>query len=277
MSVEAVSFRIAVVQMAPEYANPEANRVAIANLLSEAANKGAALVLFPECAISGYVFDSAEEAYPACETIPGATTQMLETLCAERNIYAVVGLLERDGDAIYNVAVVVGPQGFIAKYRKCHLPVLGVDRYVAKGDCLEMIDLGFVRVGILICYDIRFPEAARNLALQGADVLLVPTNWPQGAESAPEFMTRTRAWENRFYVAACNRVGVEQGVRFIGRSQIVTPDGEIIQQADGETSTILYAEIYPERARQKKLIREPGVWEFDPVGDRRPELYGRLV
>src|SRR5207244_4015317 len=120
--------------------------------------------------------------------------------------------------------------------------------------------------GILICYDVRFPEAARTLTLRGADVLIVPTNWPEGAESAPEFLTRARAWENRVYVVACNRVGVEKGTRFIGRSQIVAPDGRFLAQADGESETILYGDIDPNQARQKRVVIQPGVFELDPVG-----------
>src|SRR5262249_14422678 len=155
--------------------------------------------------------------------------------CREQNVYAIVGLLERAGDTLYNSAFVAGPTGLVACYRKCHLPVLGIDRFVGRGDSLPVIDLPFARIGILICYYVRFPEGARPLTLRGADVLVVPTNWPEGAESAPEFLTRARAWENRIYVAACNRVGCEEGTRFIGRSQIVAPDGKILAQADGES------------------------------------------
>ncbi len=165
----------------------------------------------------------------------------------------------------------------VACYRKCHLPVLGVDRYVGRGEGLPVIELPFARIGVLICYDIRFPEAARSLALRGADMIVVPTNWPQGAESSPEFLTRARAWENRVYVAACNRVGVECGVRFIGRSQVVSPDGAFVAQADGESEVVLTAMIDPAQARRKKLVFSPGVFELDPVGGRRPELYGELV
>ncbi len=272
-------FRIALAQMNPRLGDRAGNRQAILDRIAEAARAGAQLVVCPECALSGYVYDSAETALPASETVPGETTEAVADLCRQTGVYAVVGLLEWDAasDTLYNSAFVVGPSGLIGCYRKCHLPVLGIDRYVGKGDTLPILTLPFARLGILICYDIRFPEAARTLTLRGADVLLVPTNWPEGAESAPDFLTRARAWENRIYVAACNRVGVENGTRFIGRSQVVAPDGKFLAQADGDSDTLLYAEIDPELARQKRLVITPGIFELDPVGGRRPDLYGDLA
>ena len=271
-----MTFRVAAVQMDPKLGDRAANRQTMLEHLESAADKGAELVVFPECALSGYVYDSAEEALPAAETVPGETSEAIAEACRRWNVYAIVGLLEREGETLYNSAFVAGPDGLIACYRKCHLPVLGIDRYVGKGNELPIIELPFARIGILICYDVRFPEAARSLALRGADALIVPTNWPEGAESAPEFLTRARAWENRVYVVACNRVGVEQGTRFIGRSQIVDPNGKILEQADGETQTILSADIDPQQARQKRIVIKPGVFELDPVGGRRPDLYGNL-
>lgn len=268
-------FQIALVQMDPQRADRAGNRRRIVAELEAAARGGAKLVVFPECALSGYVFNSADEARPASETIPGETSAIVEEVCRRHGVYAVVGLLEQEGETLYNTALIAGPQGSVV-YRKCHLPVLGIDRYVGYGQALPLFDLPFARIGVLICYDIRFPEAVRSLTLQGADLLVVPTNWPQGAESAPEFLTRARAWENRIYVAACNRVGVEEGTRFIGRSQIVAPDGRFLAEADGVSETTLYAQIDPVQARRKKLIFEPGVFELDPVGGRRPDLYGDL-
>jgi predicted amidohydrolase len=268
--------RVAAVQMNPQRGERAANRRVILERLEEAAGQGARLVVFPECALSGYVYDSAASALPAAETVPGETTEAAIEACRRHRLYAVVGLLERDGDTLYNSAFVAGPEGLVASYRKCHLPVLGVDRYVGRGGALPVVDLPFARIGILICYDVRFPEAARALALRGADILIVPTNWPEGAESAPEFLTRARAWENRVFVVACNRVGVEAGTRFIGRSQVVSPDGRFLAQADGASETVLAADIEPAQARQKKLVITPGVFELDPVGGRRPDLYGDL-
>jgi len=268
---------VAAVQMDPQRGERAANRRAMLAHLEAAAGQGASLVVFPECALSGYVYDSAADALPAAETVPGETTEAVLEACRRHNLVAVVGLLEREGETLYNSAFVAGPDGLVANYRKCHLPVLGIDRYVGSGDALPVIDLPFARIGLLICYDVRFPEAARSLALRGADILIVPTNWPEGAESAPEFLTRARAWENRVFVIACNRVGIEAGTRFIGRSQVVSPDGRFLAQADGESETILTAEMDPMQARQKRLVITPGVFELDPIGGRRPDLYGDLL
>ena len=271
------SFQLAIVQMDPKICDRARNRAAILEGIEKAAKAGAKLVVFPECAVSGYVFESADDARPSAETVPGETSEAVVKACRKQGIHAIVGLIERDGDALYNSAFVAGPDGLAANYRKCHLPVLGIDRYVGRGEDLPVIDLPFARIGILICYDVRFPEAARSLALRGADVIVVPTNWPEGAESAPDFLTRARAWENRVYIAACNRVGEERGARFIGRSQIVAPDGKILVEADGTSETMLTAEIDPEFARIKKLVIKPGEFELDPIGGRRPDLYHALT
>lgn len=267
------SFKIAVAQIDPRIGDIEHNRERIAHFLGEAARSGAKLVVFPECALSGYVYGSAEEAMPYTETVPGETTAMICELCHKYDLFAVVGLLERDESTIYNSAFVAGPYGLVANYRKCHLPILGIDRFAAKGDVLPVIDLPFARMGLLICYDLRFPEASRSLALRGIDILIIPTNWPEGAESSPEFLTRARSWENRIFVAACNRVGEERGTRFIGRSQIIGADSSFLAVADGESEMVIYAEIDPALARNKRVVIKPGEFEFDPIGHRRPGLY----
>ncbi|MCS6777544.1 MAG: carbon-nitrogen hydrolase family protein [Chloroherpetonaceae bacterium] len=277
MSNQTTTLRVALAQTAPLRGALQENRQTILARLHEAADGGARLIVFPECALSGYVFHSAEEALPASEPVPGPTTQAVLEVCRQRNIYAVVGLLERSEGQIYNSAFVAGPEGLITTYRKCHLPVIGVDRFAARGNTLPVIDLPSVRIGLLICYDLRFPEAARTLALRGAEVLVLPTNWPEGAESSPDFLTRARAWENRIFVVACNRVGIEEGIRFLGRSQVITPAGTCIQEADPHAEGIWYADIVPAEARQKRLIVRPGVFELDPVGHRRPELYDALL
>lgn len=268
--------RVALVQMDVRRNDKDANRAYIAEKLRECAQRGAKLVVFPECALSGYVFNSLEEALPATESVPGETTAALAEICKEWGVYAVVGLLERDGEAVYNSAFIVGPEGLVGNYRKSHLPILGIDRYVNRGGELRVFNLPFARIGVLICYDVRFPEASRSLALQGADIIVLPTNWPQGAESSPDFLTRARAFENRVWLIACNRVGVEEGARFIGRSQAIDPSGKVMAEANGDAEEILEIEIEPSASRQKRLVFKPGVFEFDLIGGRRPELYGAL-
>jgi predicted amidohydrolase len=272
-------FLLAVVQMDPRLGDTHRNTDAILVGIAEAARTGAKAAIFPECALTGYVVDSIDQARAIAIPLHGGPLVAISAACRQHNLYAIIGALELDVETqdVYNSAWLVGPDGLVGCYRKTHLPVLGVDRFVTPGDSLPVFDLPFARVGVLICYDLRFPEAARALALDGADLIAVPTNWPEGAESAPEFLTRARAWENRVYIAACNRIGTERGVRFIGRSQIVSPDGRYLATADENAAHILTAEIVPAQARNKRLVIRAGEFELDPVGGRRPDLYRRLV
>jgi predicted amidohydrolase len=234
-------------------------------------------VIFPECILSGYGFGSRSEAIPHAEALPGPSTETLASDCRRLNVWTVVGLLERDGNRLFNAAALIGPTGFVAGYRKVHLPCLGVDRFTTPGDRpFAVHDLGGLRIGINICYDGSFPESSRVLALLGADLIALPTNWPPNAWRNPKFVVPTRAIENHVYYAAVNRIGEESGFRFIGQSCIVDCSGDSVAAADSGRETILYADIDPECARQKRIVNIPGQYEVDRVGDRRPEMYGRV-
>ena len=138
-------------------------------------------------------------------------------------------------------------------------------------------EINGVRIGMNICYDGGFPESGRILALMGADLIVLPTNWPPGAEAAADFAINTRAMENTVYYAAADRVGVERGVPFIGKSKICDPLGKTLAFADHTNEEILYAEIDVARSRNKHLIRKAGVNEVNRIADRHPEMYGKLV
>jgi predicted amidohydrolase len=270
--------KIAGAQIDVVFGDREMNLVRIGSALRETAKQGARLTAFPECALPGYCFESLEEARPHAEPIPGPSTQRLAELCRELDVFAVVGLLEADGDRIFNAAALIGPGGVIGSYRKLHLPYLGVDMFTTRGDRPPATWLaGDLRVGMSICYDGAFPEASRVMALDGADLIVLPTNWPPGAECTADFVINTRAMENNVYYMAVNRVGAERGFRFIGKSKICGPGGELLAVANHEEETILYAEIDPAKARRKRVIRVPGKHEIDRFADRRPEMHGRLV
>jgi predicted amidohydrolase len=128
-----------------------------------------------------------------------------------------------------------------------------------------------------ICYDAAFPEAARSLAILGADLIALPTNWPPGAECTACSVINARALENGVYYIAVNRVGDERGFEFIGRSKIVDPSGRTLTESNGIGEELLYADIDPALARRKHVIRVPGKHEIDRLADRRPEMYGLLV
>jgi len=280
-----MAVNVAVVQMDPKLGNLAQNRSKICALFEEAVGAGAQLVVFPECALSGYGFADEAQAWLAAEPVPGPTVAALHALCVEHadasgGPYLVVGLLERvpqrEGK-VYNSAVLIGPEGLVGLYRKAHLPLLGVDRFAVPGDTGFCVwDTAIGRIGLVICYDLRFPEAMRVLALAGADMVALPTNWPDGSQNAPQFVTRTRALENRVFLLACNRCGEESGFWFFGQSQITDPQGSVLA-ALGDEEAIGYAAIVPEAARQKRIVLRPGAFELDTVGDRRPDLYRDLT
>jgi predicted amidohydrolase len=268
--------QVAVAQIDPQLGEKERNLAVCVARMEEAAAAGAKLLVLPECAIPGYMFASGDEALPYAEEIPGPATEALERECARLGLYVVCGLLERDGDSLRNAAVLVGPDGLVGNYRKTHLPFLGVDRFVVPGDSLPVFDTPLGRIGIEICYDLRFPEVTRTLALQGADIVAHPTNFPMAAKIQTELITVARAAENRIYLLTANRCGKERWGEFCGRSQIVDPFGTRLAETDEHTETLLVADVDVEKARDKDYVI-PGEYELYLFGHRRPELYGALV
>lgn len=275
---QATPFVVAGIQCDPQLGHPDRNLEMIATWTLQARAAGAALVIFPECTVPGYCYDSAEEALAFAETIPGPATATLTALAKQANLHLVVGMLERVETELYNAAVLIGPNGLLGNYRKIHLPFLGVDRFTARGrDGFQVYDTPLARLGVNICYDCSFPESARVMMLAGADLIALPTNWPEsGGCAVPDFVVPTRALENKVYYAAINRVGTERGVKFIGRSSIVDPFGKLLATAD-DTEQLLLAEINPAWARDKHIVRVPGEHEINRLQDRQPDQYGLLV
>lgn len=270
-----MKLKVAAVQMEPRLLEKEMNLARCLDLIQTAAEEGARLIVFPECALTGYVFSSLEEALPVCEPIPGPSTTKIVDACRKLNVYVVIGLLETDNEECYNAAVLLGPEGLLSRYRKLHLPYLGIDRFVRRGKLPpDVCETGVGRIGIGICYDAMFPEHARILALKGADIFVLPTNWPEQREFIPEHIIPARAAENRVFIVAANRVGEERGTRFIGRSIIAhCAKGTALARGEPDEENILYAEIEPAIAREKHVVIAPGEFEFNVIKDRRPELY----
>lgn len=272
------TWKIAAVQVDCRLGAVEANLTAVRSRLAEAADAGARLVVFPECALTGYGFASRAEAQTVAQTIPGPGTDAVAADCARRNVWAAFGLLERAGDRLYNACALVGPAGHVATYRKTHLPCLGVDRFTDPGDRpFAVHDLGGLRVGVAICFDGSFPETVRVMALQGADLVVLPTNWSANAIKNATLVSRVRAFENHIYYAAVNRVGGEAGYHYVGHSSVSDYNGDFLAHADHDREAVLYAEIDPEAAREKKVVHRAGEYEIDRLNWRRPELYARLV
>jgi predicted amidohydrolase len=268
--------RVAVAQMDPKLGEKERNLAACVERLEEAVAAGAEILVLPECAIPGYMFEGVEEAMPYAEEIPGPSTEALERECRRLGVHVVCGLLERDGDQLRNSAALIGPDGLIGTYRKTHLPFLGVDRFTVPGDELPVYETPLGRIGVEICYDLRFPEVTRTLALKGADLVAHPTNFPVAARIQTELITVARAAENRVYLLTANRVGKERRGEFCGWSQIVDPYGKRLAEAAETGEALLVADVDLAKARDKDYVI-PGEYELYLFGHRRPELYGALV
>ena len=266
---------VAAAQIEPKLFDKAGNLGKIEEYARKAAGQGAKLVVFPEAALTGYCFESLDEARPYAEPVPGPSTEVLANLCKELDLHLIFGMLEEEYGEIYNAAVLAGPDGGPSSYRKTHLPYLGIDRFVAHGQGpLAVHHTPVGALGLHICYDATFPEVARAMALQGAEILVLPTNWPEGREKMPGYVVHARALENRVHFVACDRVGEERGFRFIGRSKIVAATGDLLAEASPDREELILAEVDLEVAREKRVVFKPGAFEVDLLGDRRPELYG---
>jgi predicted amidohydrolase len=272
------SVKVAAIQLDPALGRVEANLERIAGFVADAASAGCALVVAPEAAVTGYGFASVDEALPVARHATSVAENHLAAVSATHGIAIVCGTLEAEGDQVYNAALLCLPNGRRHVYRKLHLPFLGVDRFATPGaDPPWVVDIGPMRVGVLICYDLRFPEAARVCGLDGADLIALPTNWPVGVEFHPELFAPARAAENHCYLLAADRVGTERGTTFMGRSRLIDPDGVLVKEAGATEEGLLIGAIDPQAARVTHIRRRPGEHEWDTIADRRPGLYARLL
>jgi len=273
-----MSIKIAAVQMDPKLMQIKRNLESMVSAVREAAHKGANLIVFPECSLTGYVFSSRQEAIPFAENIPGPSTEKLLSLCHELKVYAVFGLLEREDDRLFNALAFVGPEGLITRYRKNHLPFLGVDRFVDIGNRpFEVLSTPIGNIGLHICYDVLFPESARIMTLLGADIIVLSTNFPEARGGKLNCVARARSIENKVYLVSADRIGAERGFSFAGLSIIVDTNGEILSIASPDKEEIIYGEVNLEAARQKHQVFIPGEWEIDNISDRRPEIYAVIT
>ncbi|MBN1773995.1 MAG: acyltransferase [Deltaproteobacteria bacterium] len=258
--------KIGLYQFAPEFGAVERN---LERIVGTVRGAEAELWVLPELATTGYLFADRAECAALAETIPGPTTEALAALSRERGTRSVAGLAERLGDRVYNSAAYVGPEGVVAVYRKVHL----FDRerlcFDPGPEPFRVHPLGDFRLGMMICFDWMFPEAARSLALQGADLIAHPTNLVLPYCQAAMV---TRALENGVACATCNRIGTERraGVEltFTGRSQVLDPRGRLLGQAAADAEETLVVEVDLAPARDKRITERN-----DRLGDRRPELY----
>jgi predicted amidohydrolase len=254
--------------------DPKTNREKIIATIRKAAERDAQLVIFPECALTGYAFNSLDEAVPFAESVDGRSAQAIAEVCRQTKAYAIVGFIEADGDKFYNAAMLVGPGGVVGTYRKVHLPYIGIDRFLTPGDRpFQVFDLPFGKVGVNICYDISFPEPARALKLMGAELIALITNWPTAAWRSPQFVANTRALENHVFYAAVDRIGRERGWDFIGRSKVIDCNGDTLAEASADAEELLVVPVALAEANNNRIVNVAGAYEVDRLKDRRPEFY----
>ncbi len=262
--------RVGYIQFKPMFGEKERNLRRIREFLEKGAGIEADLLVLPEMCSTGYVFKSRKELESLSENIPfGPTTEMLIKAASEWSMHIVAGLPEKSGELFFNSAVLVGPEGFIALYRKAHL--FNEEKlWFSRGDTpFQVHVLPKARVGMMICFDWFFPEVIRILSLKGAQIICHPSNlvlpYCQKALLGS-------AIQNRVYIITANRVGVERGVKFTGMSQIVSPSMEVIAKSGKRREEVRVVEIDPKIADQKNITPRNNLWS-----DRRIDLYGSLL
>ncbi len=260
--------KIGFVQLAPVLGDRAATMERIERL--SPAWAGADLLVLPELCNSGYNFESAAQAWETSEEIDSSPfLDLIQGLCRRHGCHVVTGLNERAGDRLYNSAVLLGPQGVVGRYRKLHLFMNEKDFFRPGDEGLPVFDLGWCRVGLLVCFDWAFPEAWRVLALKGADVICHPSNLvlPGLAQRA----VPVHAVINRLYVVTANRTGSEGALTFTGLSTIAGPRGDVLAQAAAEGEAVVVVDADPALARDKNITARNHA-----LADRRPEEYTLL-
>ena len=287
------SFTVAAAQLGPS-SNTKAQTVErMVALIKEAGRREVELLTFSELSLTPYFATRVHESWQDFpeDGLPSAVTQPLFEAARQAELHWIFPFAERENGQVYNTAVLIDPAGIIVqKYRKAHIP--GVveprgqeldifeKRYFTEGN------LGFpvtalrtgesAKLGMLICYDRRFSEAYRALALDGAELICIPYNTPtfgrppeEGHETA-EILLRAAAIENQVFIVAAGKAGVEEGVEYIGGSEVISPEGKVLAKAqtDGDELVVTTIDL-------DALTKLKARWDFMP--DRRPELYQTLA
>lgn len=264
--VEEVDVRIALFQGPERSGGPADNIVAIDEAAAEAAAAGAVLLVCPEMSATGYNIgpDAVRE---RSEPADGELARRLARTAREHTITLVYGYPERAGDVVHNAVAVVGPEGeLLAHYRKGHLfGELDRAMFAPGDDGVVQFSVGGLTAGLLVCYDVEFPEAVRAHALAGTELLVVPTGLMSPYETISETVVPVRALESQVFVAYANRTGAEGDLRYCGLSCVAGPDGRVLARA-GRGQELLVVDLDPAlllRARRETTYLQ----------DLRPELY----
>ncbi|ACF13872.1 Nitrilase/cyanide hydratase and apolipoprotein N-acyltransferase [Chloroherpeton thalassium ATCC 35110] len=260
---------LALIQFAPDFSDKKKNLSRIANLTK---NIAADILVLPELCTTGYAFASKSQTAPLAESLDGETVRFFQALAKEKNALLVAGLIEKSGDEIYNAALICRPETErVAIYRKTHLfykEPLAFD-WGNSGFFTVKDEARDISIGVMICYDWRFPEVTRKLALAGADLVVCPSNL---VTDVWRKVMPARAIENKVYVAIANRIGAErlgeETLQFSGESAIFHYNGATLAEAGKSTEQVIFAKIEPRKTRQKSINSENNIFS-----DRRDEFY----
>ncbi|MDY7027260.1 MAG: carbon-nitrogen hydrolase family protein [Spirochaetota bacterium] len=247
--------RLAVIQMDCEVKNKALNMKRAMEFVDRV-EANTDIVCLPEFFSTGYNLDLiGADYFDLAETVPGETTAALGRKAAEKGIAIVGNIVEKDKrqeSVLYDTAFVIDNKGnFKGKYRKYNLYPTE-HSYFRPGSDISVVDLGGIKIGMAICFDHAFPELFRLLALQGAQIIVIPSAIPKGYAYLLNLRTRARAQDNQVFVVAANRVGREETVEYCGLSKVVDPRGEILVEASGEKEEIISAEIELDRIAEER-------------------------
>jgi len=262
--------KVGLAQLDCSVGDVEVNCAKIDRFCRRAADQGCGSIVFPEMSDTGYVPEVISAKASFWDDLPYQTA----CRCAsELKLFVICGLSEREGDRLFNSQAVIAPDGsLLGRYRKTHLftpDPIREERIFAPGASLTLLAIQELTWGFSICYDLRFPELYRLLALRGAEVLVNSTAWPLSREKHWDILTRARAIENQAYFIGVNRVGNDNDFRFCGRSRIVDPFGELVAEASSDREELQVGEIDPEKIRRFRV-------KLPVFMSRREDIYGNL-
>jgi len=264
---------IALSQISCKVGDKKHNTSKMKEQIKQAKEKGADLIIFPELALTGYTLK--DTVYELAEPIPGPSTNLLTEVAKKESIHIVFGMVEQSEKAsavLYNTGVLLSPKGIVGKYQKMYLPTHSVfeeKRYFRPGYNLPIFETDIGKLGLIICYDVFFPETVRLLRLKGAQLIVCISASPAVRRKFFETLTVARAIENTVFLAYVNLVGIEDGLQFWGGSRLISPNGSIISQAKYDDEDLVTEKIsYSDLKRTETFV--------PTLRDLRPELFDSL-
>ena len=256
------SIQAAAIQFNVRQGDVDANLDYVRSALRRTAGKGSQLVVLPEMWSSGFAYKNLNE---LAQRTPGIVEELLE-LSRALKLVIIGSMPEPHGDKVFNTVYLIDNGVLAGTYRKLHLfSLLGEDKAFDSGDSWLLADTSLGKIGVIICYDLRFPELSRRLALEGACVICVPAQWPKPRQEHWRTLLRARAIENQLFVVACNACGPIGKLEFFGMSMMIDPKGEVLAEA-GEVECEISASLDMQTMADWRA-------QIPCLNDRRPELY----